>query len=286
VSEKGTTMSDEPLLAVTDLGVSLPTGRTTSIHAVRNVSITVRAGERVGIVGESGSGKSVSVRAISGLLPQSPRVRVDGSIRFHGDELVGAPQRQWNDIRARRIGMIFQDPSSFLNPTMRVGRQVKEAVERGRSTDRSWSAVHRFMELAGLDSPAEIAPKYPFELSGGMRQRILIAIALAKSPELVIADEPTTALDATVQRRVLRSLDSSVRELNTALLLITHDLGVVAGLCDRVYVMFRGEIVEDGTTEQIFNDPQHDYTKDLLRCVRSLSDDSAELYAGSYSGRA
>ncbi|WP_378144437.1 ABC transporter ATP-binding protein [Cnuibacter sp. UC19_7] len=277
-------MSDEPLLTVTGLSVSLPTGRTTSVQAVRDVNLTVRAGERVGIVGESGSGKSVSVRAIAGLLPQSPRVRVGGSIRFRDVEMVGAPSRTWDGIRSKRVGMVFQDPSSFLNPTMRVGRQVREALQRGRSDDHSWAATHRFMELAGLDGAAELARRFPFELSGGMRQRILIAIALAKAPELVIADEPTTALDATVQRRVLRSLDTSVSELQTALLLITHDLGVVAGLCDRVYVMYRGEIVEEGTTEQIFDDPRHDYTRDLLRCVRSLSDDGPELYTGTYGG--
>lgn len=275
-----------PLLEVRDLSVSLPTGRGQSVQAVTSVSLTVARGERVGIVGESGSGKSVSVRAISGLLPQSPLVRVEGSIEFAGHELVGAREKVWDDIRSKRIGMVFQDPSTFLNPTMRIGQQVREALVNGRSENKARSEVVRFLELAGLSKARELVACYPFELSGGMRQRVLIAIALAKAPELIIADEPTTALDATVQRRVLRSLDASVDELGTSLLLITHDLAVIAGLCERVYVMFRGEIVESGTTDQIFHDPQHDYTKELLRCVRSLSDDTPDLYVSDYSARA
>jgi ABC-type dipeptide/oligopeptide/nickel transport system ATPase component len=255
------------------------------VHAVKSVSLEVNRGERVGIVGESGSGKSVSVRAISGLLPQSPRVSVEGSIKFHGDELVGAKSRSWDEIRAKRVGMIFQDPSSFLNPTMPIGRQIREALIKGRSEGKTFAEVLRYMGLAGLPNPEGLAGRYPFELSGGMRQRVLIAIALAKLPELIVADEPTTALDATVQRQVLRSLDASVDELGTSLLLITHDLAVVAGLCDRVYVMYRGEIVEFGSTEQIFYDPQHSYTKELLHCVKSLGDDSGELYVSDYASR-
>lgn len=144
-------------------------------------------------------------------------------------------------------------------------------------------AAMRVMDLAGLSSPRDLIGNYPFQLSGGMRQRVLIAIALAKAPEMIVADEPTTALDATIQRRVLRSLDDSVTQLGTSLLLITHDLAVVAGLCDRVYVMFRGEIVESGTAEEIYYNPQHEYTKDLLRSVRSFTDDSEELYVSEYA---
>lgn len=275
--------STTPLIEVSNLSVSLPTGPRQSVRAVKSVSLKVYPGERVGIVGESGSGKSVTVRAISGLLPESPLVKVGGSIRFRGQELVGAPARDWQDIRSKRIGMIFQDPMSFLNPTMTIGQQVREALVYGRAGDRSMDAAMGFMELAGLSAPRELIARYPFQLSGGMRQRVLIAIALAKSPEMIIADEPTTALDATIQRRVLRSLDDSVTQLGTSLLLITHDLAVVAGLCDRVYVMFRGEIVESGTAEDIYYNPQHDYTKDLLRSVRSFTDDSEELYVSEYA---
>jgi ABC-type dipeptide/oligopeptide/nickel transport system ATPase component len=282
-SNENSSAQPEPLIDVTDLSVTLPTGQRQFVRAVKSVSLKVYPGERVGIVGESGSGKSVTVRAISGLLPESPLVEVGGSIRFRGRELVGAPARDWQDIRSKRIGMIFQDPMSYLNPTMTIGRQVREALQRGRSEDRSMDAAMRVMELAGLSSPVDLIGQYPFQLSGGMRQRVLIAIALAKSPELIVADEPTTALDATIQRRVLRSLDDSVTRLGTSLLLITHDLAVVAGLCDRVYVMFRGEIVESGTAEQIYYNPQHDYTKDLLRSVRSFTDDSEELYVSEYA---
>jgi ABC-type dipeptide/oligopeptide/nickel transport system ATPase component len=273
------------LLRVDGLGVRLPTGRKTYVQAVRSVALTVKAGERVGIVGESGSGKSVTVKAIAGLLPESPLVHVNGSIRFKGEELIGARRATWQDIRSKRIGMIFQDPSSYLNPTMRIGQQVRESLLAGRAVDHRQEEVLRFLSLAGLPASEQVAERYPFELSGGMRQRVLIAIALAKIPELIIADEPTTALDATVQRQVLKSLDDSVEALGTSLLLITHDLAVVAGLCDRVYVMYRGEVVESGTTEQIFNDPQHDYTRELLRCVRSLSDDSSDLYVSAYGSR-
>jgi ABC-type dipeptide/oligopeptide/nickel transport system ATPase component len=274
---------DEPLLRVRDLSVKLPTGPRQTVHAVRSVNLDVGRGERVGIVGESGSGKSVTVRAISGLLPESRRVEVNGSIRMEGEELVGAGKNTWQDVRLKRVGMIFQDPMSFLNPTMKVGAQIRESLDQGRSSEKSTSATIKYMEMAGLAEPQKLMEEFPFQLSGGMRQRVLIAIALAKCPDIIVADEPTTALDATIQRRVLRSLDDSVSRLGTSLLLITHDLAVVAGICDRVYVMFRGEIVESGTTEQIFYDPQHAYTKDLLRSVKSFTDGSAELYVSKYS---
>lgn len=274
------TRSRTPLIEIEDLSVHLPAGRNRLIHAVERVSLTLFEGERVGLVGESGSGKSVTIKAISGLLPESPAVRVEGSIRYRGTELIGASAAEWRMTRSKRISMIFQDPQSYLNPTMRVGRQVMEALRHGRAEKKGTAELHHYLELAGLQDPRQISAMYPFQLSGGMRQRVLIAIALAKEPEAVMADEPTTALDATVQRRVLASLDRSVEELGTSLLLVTHDLGVVAGLCDRIYVMYRGNIVESGTTEQIFYDPQNDYTKELLMSVRSLHDDTPLLHTG------
>lgn len=286
VNDQSPTSGDTcPVIEVADLSVRLPIGRKRWVDAVRSASLVVGKGERVGIVGESGSGKSVTVKAISGLLPESKQVEVAGSIRFRGKELNGASKSTWRDIRAKRVGMIFQDPSSYLNPTMRVGKQVQEAVAGGRAENKGFGEVVEFLALAGLPAAESVARKYPFELSGGMRQRVLIAMALAKLPEVIVADEPTTALDATVQRRVLKSLDESVNELGTSLLLISHDLSVVAGLCDRVYVMYGGEIVESGTTEQLFTDPKHDYTKELLRCVRSLADDGSELYVSAYANR-
>lgn len=285
-----------PLLEVRDLSVHLPTGRHSEVHAVRNVSLTVARGERVGVVGESGSGKSVTGRAIAGLLPTNPRVRVGGSIKFDGDELVNASSRAWHEIRSRRVGMIFQDPLTYLNPVMKVGRQVREAVPGGRGSresdvtvDGRSSREERALEclsLAGLTDVAEVAAKFPHELSGGMRQRVLIAIAIAKRPELIVADEPTTALDATVQARVLNTLEETVDQLGTSLILISHDLAVVASMTDRIYVMYGGRVVEQGTTQDVLHHPQHPYTQMLLRSVRSLTDDTVDLYAIPPSFRA
>lgn len=271
-----------PLVEVSGLRVRLPSARGQFVEAVKSASLTIRRGERVGLVGESGSGKSVTARAISGLLPESRLVSVTGSIKYEGSELVGASQKTWLNVKRKRVGMIFQDPLNFLNPTMTVGKQVRESLEQSGAADTSDAELERFLTLAGLHDAHEIRQRYPFELSGGMRQRILIAIAMAKVPDLIIADEPTTALDATVQRRVLKSLDDVVEKLDTSLLLISHDLGVVAGLCNRVYVMYAGEIVEEGTIEKIFYAPEHPYTKELLKCVTSLIDDTPDLYVSNY----
>jgi len=270
-----------PFVEVENLRVVLPTGERSEVEAVRQVDLVIHEGERVGIVGESGSGKSVTGRSIAGLLPRSPRVRVSGSIRLAGREMVGAPDPEWDAVRRSRVGMIFQDPLTFLNPVMRVGRQVAESIPPGREGDASArrDAVHRFLGRAGLDNPDQVAAKFPHELSGGMRQRVLIAIAIAKLPQLIIADEPTTALDVTVQQRVLATLDATVRDLGTSLILISHDLAVVAEMTDRVYVMYGGRIVEEGATQRVISDPQHPYTKALLRSVRSLTDDGVELYS-------
>jgi ABC-type dipeptide/oligopeptide/nickel transport system ATPase component len=268
-----------PLLSVDDLRVSLPTGERDEVIAVQRVGLQVADGERVGIVGESGSGKSVTGRAIAGLLPTSPRVRISGSIRFRGTEMVGAPSAAWDRIRRQEVGMIFQDPLTFLNPTMRVGRQVAESIPRERRGAGWRSEVLRFLTQAGLDDVELVAQRFPHELSGGMRQRVLIAIAIAKLPALIIADEPTTALDATVQQRVLRTLDETVSELRTSLILISHDLAVVAGMTDRIYVMYGGRIVEEGPTAQVLHDPVHPYTRALLRSVRSLTDPDTPLFS-------
>ncbi|MHA6619077.1 ABC transporter ATP-binding protein [Pseudonocardia sp. DLS-67] len=272
----------EPLVAVENLRVLLPTGHRTEVEAVREVDLVVHDGERVGVVGESGSGKSVTARAIAGLLPTSPRVRVTGSIRFTGQEMVGAAPEDWHPIRRERVSMIFQDPLTSLNPTMRIGRQVAESIPREREgADRAtrMRAVHEFLRQAGLENAERIATAFPHELSGGMRQRVLIAIAIAKRPSLIVADEPTTALDATVQQRVLRTLDRAVSELRTSLILISHDLAVVAGMTDRIYVMYAGHVVEEGPTERVLREPRHTYTRALLRSVRSLTDEDTELYS-------
>jgi len=279
---------DRRLLTVSDLQVHLPTGHDREVEAVSSISLEVRDGERVGIVGESGSGKSVTGRAIAGLLPTSPRVRVSGSIRFDGTEMIGAPARQWDAIRARRVGMIFQDPLTFLNPVMKIGRQVGESIPADRvkgGTARA-AEVCRFLEQAGLTDAREIAGRFPHELSGGMRQRVLIAIAIAKLPDLIIADEPTTALDVTLQKQVLNTLDRTVADFGTSLILISHDLAVVASMTDRIYVMYRGRVVESGATEDVLLRPRHPYTQALLRSLRSLTDEGVELYSISSAQRA
>lgn len=255
-------------LVVRDLSVRLPTGRSDSVHAVRDVSLQIRSGERVGIVGESGSGKSVTGRAIAGLLPSSPRVAVEGSIAFNGVEYVGNRHADWSNVRRRLVSMVFQDPLSSLNPTMRIGKQVAEARDGGLSREQ----VRHFMSLAGLSDPEKLVRKFPFELSGGMRQRVSIAIALSKEPALIIADEPTTALDVTVQARVLDTLKRSVTEMGASLLMISHDLAVIAEMCDRVYVMYRGEIVEHGDTRKVFREPHAEYTQRLVSSVHNVTD--------------
>lgn len=267
----------DPLLAVRDLRVTLPTGDRSEVEAVTSVALSVADGERVGIVGESGSGKSVTGRAIAGLLPTSPRVRVEGSIRIAGREMVGAEPAAWNDVRSKTVGMIFQDPLTFLNPTMKVGDQVAESIPRSRGGRRD--EVRHFLTQAGLEDVENLERRFPHELSGGMRQRVLIAIAIAKRPTLIIADEPTTALDATVQRKVLATLDEAVRTLHTTLILISHDIAVVSEMTDRVYVMYNGRVVESGTTSQVLHAPKHRYTQALLTSVRSLSDDGTPLYS-------
>ena len=266
-----------PLLEVRDLKVTLPTGDRTELEAVSSVSLTVADGERVGVVGESGSGKSITGRAIAGLLPTSPRVRVHGSIRIAGTEMVGAPPSAWDEVRRKTVGMIFQDPLTFLNPTMKIGKQVAESIRQSKSGRRQ--QVHRFLTQAGLEDVEALERRFPHELSGGMRQRVLIAIAIAKLPSLIIADEPTTALDATVQQRVLATLDDAVRTLGTSLILISHDLAVVAEMTDRVYVMYNGRVVECGSTQQVLHAPRHPYTQALLKSVRSLTDDGVPLYS-------
>lgn len=271
-----------PFLEVSDLNVCLPTGDRSEIQAVGSVSLTVNHGESVGIVGESGSGKSVTGRAIAGLLPSSPRVKVSGSIKFGGREMVGTPPSEWDEIRTSTVGMIFQDPSTFLNPTMKIGAQVSESIAPSRGWRRQpvvGDEVLRALSLAGLDNASEIVHRFPHELSGGMRQRVLIAIAIAKQPELILADEPTTALDATVQQHVLATLSEAVTNLGASLILISHDLAVVANMTDRLYVMYGGRIVESGSTRQVLTEPRHPYTQALLRAVRSLSDDGTELWS-------
>ncbi|MFF0489381.1 dipeptide ABC transporter ATP-binding protein [Nocardia sp. NPDC004068] len=260
-----TTRGTESLLRITDLRVEYP-----ATVAVRGVSLEVAPGETVALVGESGSGKSTLAHAVIGLLHGG--AITGGRVEFAGERLDDAPERALRRIRGARIGFVPQDPGTSLNPVLRIGDQVGEALRvHGRATRRTaWAQAVAILEEAGLDRPELRARQYPQDLSGGQRQRVLIGIALACRPELIIADEPTSALDVTVQRRILDHLAARAAEAGTAVLLITHDLGVAADRADRIVVLKQGEIVETGDTATILGDPRHAYTRRLLDAAPSL----------------
>jgi oligopeptide transport system ATP-binding protein len=269
-----------PLLEVTDLRTSFHT-RNGVYRAVDGVSFSVEKGETLGIVGESGSGKSVTCYSLLGLIPQPPGRIEGGRALFAGTDLLQCPPREARDIRGRRIAMIFQDPMTSLNPYLRISEQLIEPLLIHGALPRK-AALARglaMLEAVGINDAAQRLHRYPHEFSGGMRQRVMIAMALIAHPELLIADEPTTALDVTVQAQILDLIRKMQRELGMAVLYITHDLGVVAGLCDRVQVMYAGRIVESAGTRAIFHEPRHPYTRALQKSLPSLQPKGAELYA-------
>ena len=259
-----------PLLTVSDLNVRFPT-EDGLVHAVRGVDYTLNSGEVLGIVGESGSGKSVTSLAVMGLLPSS--ARITGSVRYRGQELLGQSDRALSGIRGKGVSMIFQDPMTSLDPVYRVGYQIEETL---RKHDRSLSGkaasvrAVELLELVGIPNAVERVRSYPHEFSGGMRQRVVIAIAMANQPDVIIADEPTTALDVTVQAQILEVLQTALQETGAAMVLITHDLGVVAGIADRVLVMYAGRPVEVGGVEDIYYEPRMPYTLGLLGSLPRL----------------
>ena len=258
------------LLTVEDLRVEFWTQRGT-VYAVNGVSFEIGAGETLGIVGESGSGKSVTALAILGILPRAARV-AGGHAQFGGRDLLTLSDRELRRIRGAEIAMVFQDPMTSLNPVLTIGRQLREAIETHLGLDRK-GAEARAVELldqVGIPSARSRVGDYPHQFSGGMRQRAMIAMALACEPKLLIADEPTTALDVTIQAQILDLLRTLVAERDTALILITHDLGVVAGMCERVHVMYAGMVMEDGPAENVFATPRHPYTLGLLQSVPRL----------------
>jgi peptide/nickel transport system ATP-binding protein len=260
----------EPVLEVDNLDVSFP-GETGRVQAVRGLSYVVSPGEVLGIVGESGSGKSVSSLAVMGLLP--PKAAVSGSIRFRGQELLGLSDKQLSTIRGRRVAMVFQDPLSALTPVFTVGDQVAEALlthDSALSTRDARQRAVKLLDLVGIPDAPSRARAYPHEFSGGMRQRVVIAMAIACDPDLIIADEPTTALDVTVQAQVLDVLRTARDVTGASVVLITHDLGVVAGFADRVMVMYAGRAVETGPTDDVYAHPRMPYTLGLLRAVPRL----------------
>ena len=260
----------ESLLAVRDLRVQFWTRRGT-VHAVNGVSFDVAPGETLGIVGESGCGKSVTSLALLGILPRAGRV-VDGTATFGGRDLLRLSDRELRRVRGREIAMIFQDPMTSLNPVLTIGRQIREPLEThfGMGRDAANRRVIELLGQVGIPSAKARLGDYPHEFSGGMRQRAMIAMALACEPQLLIADEPTTALDVTIQAQILDLLRQLVRDQGAALILITHDLGVVAGMCQRVNVMYAGMFMETGTAEQLFDSPRHPYTLGLLESIPRL----------------
>ena len=268
-----------PLLTVTDLRTSFHT-RSGVYRAVDGVSFSVDRGETLGIVGESGSGKSVTCYSIMGLIPQPPGRIEGGTALFDGVDLLHCTPAQSRSIRGKRVAMIFQDPMTSLNPYLRVSDQliepllIHEKISKSAALKRGLEAL----EAVGINDAARRINLYPHEFSGGMRQRVMIAMALITKPELLIADEPTTALDVTVQAQILDLIKKMQRDLGMAVIFITHDLGVVSGLCDRVQVMYAGRIVETADTRTLFHAPRHPYTRALQRSIPSLQPKGTELY--------
>jgi peptide/nickel transport system ATP-binding protein len=260
------------LLDVEDLSVTFSRRGQRTVYAVDGVSFAMDAGEVVGLVGESGCGKSVTSLAIMGLLPRQHGVRVHGRAVFDGTDLLRLDARSMRDVRGRDVAMIFQDPLSSLNPVIPIGLQVTEVLvrHRGMSGEVARKEAADLLDRVGIPDPKRRLREYPHQLSGGMRQRALIAMAVACRPRLLIADEPTTALDVTIQAQILELLKDLVRESGTALLMITHDLGVVAGMCDTINVLYAGRVVERAARRPLFAEPRHPYTVGLLGSIPRL----------------
>ena len=269
-----------PILELDGLTTVLRT-RSGDVRAADGVSLTVGRGEIVGIVGESGCGKSITAMSIMGLVPSPPGQIIAGRVMFDGQDLTKLSDQQMRSIRGRRIAMIFQDPMTFLNPVLTVEVQIGEMLKQHLNlpAEKRRARVLELLDRVGIPDPARVAASYPHELSGGMRQRILIATAISCDPQLIIADEPTTALDVTVQAQILDLLRELIRDMGSSLLLITHDLGVVAETCDRVYVMYAGKVVENASVNSLFNAPKHPYSRGLLRSVLRVDAPQDELYA-------
>lgn len=261
-------MEKEKLLEVNDLKVSFDT-HDGEVQAVRGVTFYVRKGETLGLVGESGCGKSVTSKTINRLLKMPPARIAGGEILFEGNDLIKYSEKEMRKIRGNEISMIFQDPMTSLNPTMKVGNQIVEALVKheGIKKDEAKKKAIEMLTLVGLPNPEVRYNQYPHQFSGGMRQRAMIALAMVTDPKLLIADEPTTALDVTIQAQILRLMKKIQKEFNTAIIMITHDLGVIANTADRVAVMYAGKIVETATTEELFYEPKHPYTWGLLESV-------------------
>ncbi|TGB05222.1 ABC transporter ATP-binding protein [Halobacillus salinus] len=270
----------EKLLEVKDLHVSFDTYGG-EVKAVRGVNFDLKRGETLAIVGESGSGKSVTTKALMQLIPMPPGRIKEGEILFEGRDIAKMNEKQMQKIRGKEMSMIFQDPMTSLNPTMKVGNQIMEGLIKHQKMNKAQARkrVVELLDLVGIPDPEGRMKQYPHQFSGGMRQRVVVAIALACNPKLLIADEPTTALDVTIQAQILELMKDIQKKTDSATIFITHDLGVVANVADRVAVMYAGKIVEVGTVDDIFYNPKHPYTWGLLGSMPSLDSEDEELYA-------
>ncbi|WP_223589734.1 ABC transporter ATP-binding protein [Neobacillus bataviensis] len=273
-------MIKEPILQIKDLKVSFQSGKKL-LPAVDGISFELKEGEILGIVGESGSGKSVTSLATMGLIPSPPGKIENGEIIFEGNDLKNISEKEWRKIRGNQISMIFQEPMTSLNPLFTVGNQLMEAIRLHTDLSKREAIVRsiELLKLVGIPRAEGILKEHPHQLSGGMRQRVMIAMAMACNPRVLIADEPTTALDVTIQAQILALMKDLNKKTNTSIILITHDLGVVAEICERVIVMYAGQIVEQGDVRRILKDPQHPYTKGLLKSVPDLRGKKDRLYS-------
>jgi len=272
-----------PLLEVENLSINFRT-ENGIVQAVKNVSFSINHGGSLAIVGESGSGKSVTALSLSRLLPNPPAEFASGSIRFEGRDILALNPAELRSVRGGGIAYVFQEPATSLNPVFTIRSQIAEGIRLHRPEVKDVDAeVAKWLDAVGIVDPAKRMYDYPHQLSGGMQQRAMIAMALACRPRLLVADEPTTALDVTIQAQILAELKRLRSEFDMALILITHNFGIIRGLCDRVAVMFRGEIVEAGETEQILRNPQHPYTKALIACVPRLGTKQRRLRTIDYN---
>jgi peptide/nickel transport system ATP-binding protein len=278
--EQGEPIMSELVLELKDLHTHFFTD-SGEIPAVDGVSMKVHEGEVVGIVGESGSGKSVTSLSVMQLVPKPPGKIVSGEINFKGENLAHASEKRMKKLRGNEISMIFQEPMTSLNPLFTIGNQLIEAIRLHQKITKKEArekAVY-MLKMVGIPRADEIVDEYPHQLSGGMRQRVMIAMAMSCEPELLIADEPTTALDVTIQAQILDLMQNLNEKENTAILLITHDLGIVAEICDRVVVMYAGQVVEEGTTREILKDPQHPYSQGLIKSLPKIHENEQKLYS-------
>jgi peptide/nickel transport system ATP-binding protein len=271
---------NQPILQVKNLKTYFNTDNGIA-HAVDNVSFNLNAGETLGIVGESGCGKSVTSLSIMRLIDQPPGFFAGGEILFNGENLLDMNDGQMRNIRGNKISMIFQEPMTSLNPVFTIGNQIIEAVQLHQKLDykNSRKKAIEMLDLVGIPAPDQRIDEYPHQLSGGMRQRVMIAISLSCNPEILIADEPTTALDVTIQAQILELIQQLQSELNLAVIMITHDLGLISEICNRVIVMYAGQVVEQGTIKEIFKSPKHPYTAGLMKSIPVIGENkNKELY--------